>query len=371
MWFRRMTLEIWFDAHQYRVDHDIGESAVRYAVVADLGIDLDGVALRYGHHAGRPDLRELIAGRDAGLEAGDVVVTTGASEANFAVVSALVRPGDHVLIEHPTYPSLYEVPRSLGCDVTLFTLDYGDGFRPDLERFEALLRPDTKLVSFTHPNNPTGSMITLADLEALVAMAERHGTYLMFDETYREMSYPEPLPAAAVLSDRAITISTMSKTYGLPGIRIGWITSRDPAIVEAAVAIREQVTITNNAVGEEIAVGVLGRREDFLARTRAHVEENREVAGAWMADHPHLEWVPPEAGVVAFPRFRGNVSVDPEDVYRTLVERYRTFVVPGRCFEMDNRYFRLGFVSTRDDLKTGLANLDAAIGEALGDGGPG
>jgi aspartate/methionine/tyrosine aminotransferase len=366
MWFQRMTLEIWFDAHQYRVDHDIGESAVRYSAVADLGIDLDGVALRYGHHAGRPDLRELIAGRDDGLGADDVVVTTGASEANFAVVSALVHPGDHVLIEHPTYPSLYEVPRSLGCDVTLFTLDYDDGFRPDLERFEALIRPETKLISFTHPNNPTGSMITFADLEALVGMAERHGTHLMFDETYREMSYPEPLPTAAVMSDRAITISTMSKTFGLPGIRIGWVASRDPAIAEAMVAIREQITITNNAVGEEIAVGVLERREEFLGRTRAHVEQNREIAAAWMADYPYLEWVPPEAGVVAFPRIKDGLDLDPEDLYRDLVDRYRTFVVPGRCFEMDNRHFRLGFGSTKDDLETGLANLGAAIDEAVG-----
>lgn len=358
-----MTLEIWFDAHQYRVEHDIGESAVRYSAVADLDVELGSVALRYGHHAGRPDLRQLIASRDPGLGPEDVVVTTGASEANFAVVSAMVRPGDHVLIEHPTYPSLYEVPRSLGCDVELFTLRFEDGFRPDLERLEGMIRPETKLISFTHPNNPTGSMITPGELEALVGIAERHGCRLMFDETYREMSYPEPLPTASLLSDRAVSISTMSKTYGLPGIRIGWLTSRDRELVDAAVAIREQITITNNALGEEVATAVLGRREEFLARTRGHVEKNRQVAAAWVAEQPYLEWVHPVAGVVGFPRFRDEV--DAEAVYRSLVERYRTFVVPGRCFEMDNRHFRLGFGSTKDDLEAGLANFASAVGELL------
>jgi aspartate/methionine/tyrosine aminotransferase len=364
MWFERMTLEVWFDAHQYRVEHDIGESAVRYSSVADLGFDLGAVPLRYGHHAGRPDLRELIAGRDSGIAPDDVVVTTGASEANFAVVGALVRPGDHVLIEHPTYPSLYEVPRSLGCDVDLFTLRYEDGFRPDLDRVEAAMRPNTKLISFTHPNNPTGSMIGPGDLEALVGIAERHDCYLMFDETYREMSYPEPLVTAATLSERAITISTMSKTYGLPGIRIGWVTSRDRSITDATLAIREQITITNNAVGEEIAVGVLEQREEWLARTREHVAGNCDLAAAWIDTQDRLEWVYPEAGVVGFPRFRAGIGFDPEDVYRSLVEDYRTFVVPGRCFEMDNRHFRLGFGSTRDNLEAGLANLGKAIAEA-------
>ena len=366
MWFERMTLEIWFDTHQYQVDHDIGESAVKFAHFGDLGIDLDRLALRYGHHGGRPDLRELIAERDEGVSAGDVVVTTGASEANFVIVSALVKPGDHVLIEHPTYPSLYEVPRSLGCDVTLFTLAYSDGFRPDLDRLESLIRPDTRLISFTHPNNPTGSMITTADLERLIEIAERHDCYLMFDETYREMSYPDPLPTAAAMSDKAITISTMSKTFGLPGIRVGWLASGDRSIMDAAIAIREQITIANNAVGEEIATQVLGRRDEFLVKTRDLVQGNMAVAAAWVESQDYLEWVAPDAGVVAFPRFVDDFPVDPEKVYRTLVEDYRTFVVPGRCFEMDNRHFRLGFGSTRDDLETGMARFGEAVASLIG-----
>ena len=122
MWFSRMELEIWFDQYQYEIDYDIGESAVKTLALKDVDIDLEKVFLRYGYHTGNPTLRETIAEQYPGLSGDQIIVTTGASEANFVVVSALVKPGDHVIIEHPNYPSLYEVPRSLGCDVNLFIL---------------------------------------------------------------------------------------------------------------------------------------------------------------------------------------------------------------------------------------------------------
>jgi len=364
MWFNRMALEVWFDQYQYEIDYDIGESAVKTLSVRDVGVDLDDVLLRYGYHKGRPELRAVIARQYPGLTEDNILVTTGASEANFAVVSALVKPGDHMIVEHPNYPSLYEVPRSLGCDVTLFSLRFEDRFQADWEELKGLLRPETRLMSLTHPNNPTGSMITEVELKQVVELVEERGLFLLFDETYRHMaSHDMRLPPAASLSDRVISISSMSKCYGLPGIRIGWLATRSQEILDRVLAIREQVSIANNSLSEKIAQEVLENSEPFLTGARERIARNHAVVAGWMDEQTNFEWVRPEAGVVCLPRLDPRVQVDPEALYRRLAEEYRTFVVPGRCFEMDKRFFRIGFGSDANEIRTGLANLNRALAD--------
>ncbi len=368
MWFKRMSLEEWFDTYQYRVRFDVGESAVKFLKVRDLGLDLSEIDLRYGHHLGRPDLREQIAKEYDGLSRDHVLVTSGGAEAIFAITAALVRPGDHVIVEHPNYPSTYEVARGLGCEVTLFPLAMEHRFRPDLDRLERLVTSRTRLLIFTHPNNPTGSMIEPTDLERLVRFAESRRIHLLFDETYRHLAFGTALPAAASLSPWAISVTSMSKCYGLPGIRIGWLATRSQEILDGVLAVREQVTITNTALGEAIATAVLGRRTEFLERARAHVCANFELVTAWMAtQRAYLEWVKPEGGVVSLPRIvADDLARDPEALYRSLAEDHEVFVVPGRCFEVDNRFFRLGFGATKEELSAGLDRVAAALSSFAG-----
>lgn len=366
MWYNRMELETWFDQYQNEIDFDIGESAVKTLTLKDVSVDLQDVLLRYGYHKGEPELRAAIAEQYPGLTPEQVVVTTGASEANFVVVSALVKPGDHMIVEHPNYPSLYEVPRSLGCDVSLFSLKFENGFKPDWEKLETLIRPETRLISLTHPNNPTGSMITESELKQVVELVERRGIFLLFDETYRHMAADDRLlPAASGLSDRVVSISSMSKCYGLPGIRTGWLATRHQDILDQVLAIREQVSIANNALSEVIAKEVLINKADFLQRARERISFNRDVVADWMNRQTEFEWVYPEAGVVCLPRLRTDVDVKPEQLYRRLAEQYRTFVVPGRCFEMDERFFRIGFGADAPEIKAGLSRLNQALSDLL------
>lgn len=365
MWFKRMSLEEWFDRYQYETRYDIGESAVKWLTVEDISIDLGKVPLRYGFHKGKPELRECIAEQYPGLSSDHVIVTSGASEANFCIVSALVKPGDHVIIEHPNYPSLYEVPRSLGCDVSLLSLTFEKQFKPDLDELRRMITPQTKLVSLTHPNNPTGSMISEKELREVIDLVESHNIYLMFDETYRDMSFDNPLPPAATLSSKVISISSMSKCYGIPGIRIGWAATKDQFILDLILAIREQISICNNAISEEIALCVLKRKKDFLQNAKSRIEENREIVSQWMNEQKDFEWVYPEAGVVSFPRIKPPVKVDPEDLYRLMAEKYKTFVIPGRCFEVDNIHFRLGFGAEAEEIETGLANINKALSDLM------
>lgn len=218
-----MPLEDWFDTYQYEVNYDIGESGVKYLSLGALGEKPREVQLRYGHHRGSPELRSMICEQYDSLGPDRICVTTGSSEANFAVIASLVDRSDHMIVEHPNYPSLYEVPRSLELSHDLLPLVYEEGFKPNLKKLEELMKPNTKLVTLTHPNNPTGSVISEQSLREVLQLVESHGAYLLHDETYRELSFGKPPPPAATLSDRAISMTTMSKAYGLPGIRIGWI----------------------------------------------------------------------------------------------------------------------------------------------------
>lgn len=366
MWFKRMILEEWFDDYQYAIKYDIGESAVKYLTFGQLGINIDQLPIRYGYHHGRPDLRACLAEQYPGLSARNVIVTSGGSEAIFLIAAALLKPGDHAIIEHPNYPSLYEIPRSLNCSVSFLELAYENQYKPDLKQLDLLVTPQTRLVSLTHPNNPTGSMISREALDELICWVEAHDLHLLFDETYREMAFESTLPSAATLSPNVISISSMSKCYGLPGIRIGWMVTQDQQVLDSVLNIREQVTIANNAIGEEIALQVLKQKEKYLQKARESILQNRSIVSAWMDQQVDFEWVFPEAGVVSMPRLAAHVRVDPEKLYRRLAEVYKTFVIPGRCFEMDNRYFRLGFGSNPDEIRAGLTNLNKALNDLRG-----
>ena len=193
-----------------------------------------GLVLQYGDHLGLPELRELIAADGAGLSPDDVLVTPGAVAALFIVHTTLLEPGDHLVVARPNYATNVETPRAIGADVEYLDLSYEDGWAVDVERIAAMLRPATKLVSLTTPHNPTGSTLTRETLDAVVALVEAHGgARLLLDETYREMTFGEALPVAASLSERVISVTSLSKTYGLPGIRVGWLVTRDREAVRA------------------------------------------------------------------------------------------------------------------------------------------
>lgn len=369
MSFVRMPLEDWFDEFQYEVDYDIGESAVGFRTLGDLGLDLRGVDLRYGHHGGLPALREVVAGDHPGRTADEVLITSGASEALFLLFSSLVSRGDHVVIEHPNYPSLAAIPRALGAEVELFDLRREEQFRTDLDRLRALLRRGTKLVALTHPHNPTGSVLTARELDEVVELTRRNGTVLLLDETYRHLAGGTVLPAAASLGEHVVSVSTMSKCFGLAGLRIGWAVTADRGLGSRMRDLREHVTITNNALGEYAALQVLLDPAPHLARASAIVRTNRDIAARWVEEEPGVAWVPPAAGVVALPWLTELGPDEADDAFRRLAAQARTFVVPGRCFEVDHRHFRLGFGGSGDALGEGLRRLSALLAQQRDPGG--
>ena len=368
MKFRRMAIEKESpeEAGYDTIDCNLSESSVSDALLRDLDIRIADLALPYVEHRGDRRLREAIAAAHPGIGADDVLVTPGAAAALFIIHAVLLEKGDHLVVEHPNYGTNLETPRAFGCEVETLPLAFESGFQPDLDFARRAVGARTRLLSVTNPHNPTGVLKPAAAITALIDIARGRNTRLLVDETYRDVSAVAKPPLAAQLDPCALSVSSMSKAYGLPGIRIGWIISKDRALMEELLAAKEQIVICNSAVDEEIALQYLRKADTFLPRIRASVAQNAALLEGWMTRQADtMEWVAPQAAVVAFPRFRNSVAIDTERFYRLLRDDYRTAVGPGHWFEVSDRHMRLGFgYPTADQMRRGLDNLAAAARRA-------
>ncbi len=361
--YRRLPIEI--ESPEERgygsIRCNLTESSVTDATLEDYGVDLSGLTMAYGDHRGLPELRAAIAADAEGCGPDDVLCAPGAAAALFFVATSVLRAGDHALIEHTNYSTNLETPRLIGAEVEPIDLHIADGFRLDVDRVASMVRPATRLISVTAPHNPTGVDLHLEDLHALVELAESNGCWLLVDETYREMARPAPLPVAASLSPRAISVSSMSKTYGLPGLRLGWVLNRDPELAETLLAAKEQIVICGSTLDEAASAQVLARRDEHLPRLRAEIERRATIVTDWLAGQGGwLEWVEPTGGVVCFPRVREEVIADMDRFYEVLNGEFGTFVGEGHWFDTTRHHFRLGYGwPPVDELEEGLRALTA------------
>jgi aspartate/methionine/tyrosine aminotransferase len=345
---------------------NLSESSVSDRRLRDLNVDLDDVLLCYGDHKGSIDLRDTVAKLGSGLDAEDVLITAGASSALFMVATSLLTPEHHLVVVRPNYATNIETPRAIGCEISFIDLDFEAGFRLDLDKIEAAIRPNTKYVSITYPHNPSGVMLTEAELRAVVALVERKGCLLLFDETYREMTFGPMLPVAASLSPSVISVSSLSKTYGIPGIRIGWLICRDPKLMQLFLAAKEQIGISGSMIDEYVGYVALQRRDEWIEPNNRLIRKGFDLVKAWIERDEFMEWVQPEGGCVCLPRIRPDVKIDLPKFYDRLYSAHGTYVGAGRWFEMPDNYFRVGFGwPTLPQLSEGLEGISAAIRDAM------
>jgi aspartate/methionine/tyrosine aminotransferase len=355
------------------ITNNLSESSVADRRLSDLGIRqgtgpaLDDLLLCYGDHLGDPVLREAVAAGGAGLRADDVVVTPGAAAALFATATSLLEPGDHAVVVRTNYATNLETPRAIGAALDVVDLAFDEGWRLDVDRVAALVRPGTtRLVSVTCPHNPTGTMLDIESLHTLVEVAERAGAVLLVDETYRDLTHGPARPMAASLSPRAISVSSMSKAYGLPGLRIGWAVCRDPQLSETLLAAKEQIFICGATIDEAIAGRVLSERPRILPPILDDARTRLGIVRDWMRNQGFFEWVEPTGGVVGLVRFVPDLAVDTDRFYDELLREHGTYVGPGHWFELDDRHFRLGFGwPTTTELEAGLSALSAAAEQSI------
>jgi aspartate/methionine/tyrosine aminotransferase len=347
-----------------KIRYNLSESSIADQSLSTLGLSVPDLTLLYGEHRGSQALRSLVVAGHDNLSADDVLITSGAATALFICATALLKPSDHLVVVRPNYATNLETPRAIGARMTCIDLSFEDGFRLDFDRLAAAVTPKTRIISVTCPHNPTGVMLSEGELRRLGTLAEASRCHLLVDETYRELSYQGALPLAASLGQHVISVASLSKAYGIPGIRIGWLITRDPELQQLFLAAKEQINICGSVIDEWIAEQVLARRASILEPTLVEMRERLQLVAQWIESEPLLEWVRPRGGVVCLPRMRSEPSGGTASFYRRLLQTGGTYVGPGHWFEMPDRFFRLGYGwTTRADLGAGLAAISRALRE--------
>ena len=362
---RDFSLEVFFSKWEFAARHHLTASdaeSVTLSRLLELATPADrerfsALHLGYTQTFGSQTLLEAIAATYSGLSAHDVLCFAGAEEGIYVCMRTLLEAGDHAIVMTPNYQAAETLPLAI-CELTGVPLVESDDWALDVDAVRAAVRPNTKLISINFPNNPTGAVPTSAAFEALVDLCRKHGIWLFSDEVYRglERSEADRIPQAAEVYERGISLNVMSKAYGLPGLRIGWIACQDRALLARMERYKHYLSICNSAPSEVLAEIALKARDTLLARNRGLVVENLKRLDTFFAQFESLfEWKAPKGGCVAFPRYRGSEGV--EAFCQRLVEEAGVLLLPASIYrseltETPRDRFRIGF--GRANLPTGL-----------------
>jgi aspartate/methionine/tyrosine aminotransferase len=367
------ALERFFARWEFAVEHLLCASDVQAYPMAELlaladdetRAMWDGLTLGYTESTGHPLLRREIAVLYDGLEADDVLVFAGAEEAIFCLGNVAFGPGDHAIVTWPGYQSLYEVARAAGADVTLHELREEAGWAIDIDLLRQQVTPATRLIVINPPHNPTGMLPERSTYDAVVALAEETGAHLLVDEVYRFLEFDEgdTLPAGADVTARGISLGVMSKSFAMPGLRIGWLATRDRDLLARCAAFKDYTTICSSAPSEVLALIGLRARDTVLRRSRDIVAANLDLLDAFFDDWAdRFSWVRPRGGSIGFPRLTvPGVTID--EWAAGLVEAKGVLLLPGSQFGFGGNHFRLGF--GREDLAIALERMQRHAEQTL------
>ncbi|QIE46096.1 pyridoxal phosphate-dependent aminotransferase [Pseudohalocynthiibacter aestuariivivens] len=326
--------------------------------------DFENMWLGYTETWGAPDLRAEIAGTFAGRNADDILCFAGASEGIFAANTVLLEKDDHAIVVTPNYQSHETMPLAI-CEATGVPLDPTDNWSLDIDRVRDAIRPNTRLVTINFPHNPTGAILPLDRYRALIELCRKHGIWILHDEIFHGLgpSGATHLPFVADEYERGLSLGVMSKSYGLPGLRIGWIACQDHEVLARMERLKHYLSICNSGPSERLARIALTVRDQLLARNCAIVDENLPKWEAFFARYPDLfEFTRPDGSCMGYPRYLGADGV--EAFARSLVEDSGVLVLPSTIYSSDlgatpDDRFRIGF--GRTGLDEGLAALEAHI----------
>ena len=368
---RDFGLEVFFSEWEFKARHHMAasdiESLSQAALLSYASSDdrarFDGLWLGYTQTYGLPALRAEIARTYDSVSDDQVLCLAGAGEGLYIVARVLLDAQDHAIVPTPNYQSAESVPLSL-CAVSGVALGqdrHGD-WHLDVDAIAAAIRPSTKLLSLNFPHNPTGMVINRPTLDALVSLCRHHGIWILSDEVYRgvELDSRDRVPQIADIYERGISLNVMSKAYGLPGIRIGWLATQDREILQQFERYKHYLSICNSAPSEMLALIALKASDRILSKNRALLERNVVALEALFADFPGLfDWVRPKGGCVAFPRYKGPEGV--EAFCEGLLADSGVLLLPGSIYASDltetpGNCFRIGF--GRDQVfRNGLAAM--------------
>jgi aspartate/methionine/tyrosine aminotransferase len=339
-----------------RTTWDLAGSNLLGCTFEDLPEALDVVELGGDNDDGYLPLVEAIASR-YGVEPGRVALATGASGANFLVCAALLEPGDHVLVERPGYDPLMAAAATMGATVTRFERRFEDRFALDPDAVRAAMMPATRLIILTNSHNPSGVTVSPDALDEVGRLAAIAGARVLVDEVYLEAGLQRAVRPAATRSEVFITTNSLTKAYGLSGLRCGWVLA-SPEVARRVRRTRDVVDGTGAFPSEQMAAIAFAHLDRLAARARTILQRNVAAVRAFLGSREELEWVEPDGGSVVFPRLRGVADAEP--FVARLLSGYQTAVVPGRFFEAP-AHFRIAFGGNPETVAGGLMRIGRAL----------
>ncbi len=305
----------------------------------------DNIDLSYTTPEGHPLLREVIAKQlYPGLDKDQILCFAGAEEGIFCTLFGILEPSDHLIVITPCYQSLLELPKAKGCSITTIELQESENWQINLNAIKAAIKPTTKWLVMNFPHNPTGQVISPSDLAELIQILDAHGIWLFCDEVYRLMGACDTVWAdpVACTYPKALSLGVMSKSFGMAGLRVGWIACQDKSMLKKLEHVKYYTSICNSAVSEVISLIAVHQKDTIFKRVNEIVNHNLQYLDEFIkTHHEHFSWVRPKGGCVGMVRYNKSESVD--DFCHRLVQSEGVLLMPGSIFEMTSNHFRVGF----------------------------
>jgi aspartate/methionine/tyrosine aminotransferase len=364
-------LERYFAAHEFSAPYIMCASDCEALTLSELLAMSDkeswkmwpGLKLGYPESQGHRVLREEISRLYKNIGPDDVLTLTP-EEGIYIAMTTILEKGDHVVVTFPGYQSLYEIANTIGCEVSKWVPRENNGWVFDIDDLRDLVKDETKLIVVNFPHNPTGATISRAELETIVGIAAQRDAVLFSDEMYRFLEYDEAirLPSACDLSDRAVSLFGLSKSFALAGLRIGWLTTKNTALFKRFASFKDYTTICSSAPSEILAIIALRAKDRILKQNLGLIGLNLKLLDAFFVGHANLfEWHKPKAGPIAFPRLKSDIPISA--FCTNLLAKKGVLLLPADQFGFEGNNFRVGFA--RLNLPEALEKLGEYINENM------
>ena len=369
MHIKPFGIEMWMNEFEDHCKYNLAETCVKSMTIGELievsgkntklSEELANMKLTYGEITGSKQLRKNIASLYKNQTTENVMVTHGAVGANSLVYNTLISKGDKVVSVLPTYQQHYSIPESLGAELSILKLKPEHKFLPDINELKQLIKPDTKLIALTNPNNPTGSLMDEALLLEIVDIARTCDAYIICDEVYRGTNQNDPEYGTSIVDiyDKGISTGSMSKTYSLAGLRLGWITAA-PDILKDVFIHRDYNTISVGVLDDYFALMALENREKIAIRNTAITRNNLQILDNWVKNERFFSYVKPNAGTTALLKYEFNIPS--REFCIQILENTGVLFAPGSAMDMEG-WVRIGYANDPKILTQGLTVLSAYL----------
>ncbi len=369
MKIKEFELEEYFAKYEFTVEYLLCSSDCESFSVKELLEFEDGsleelskLRLGYTESLGNPILRKEISKLYNKVEKENIIVFSGAEEGIFVYMNVLLKKGDHIIVQFPAYQSLFEIANAIGCEVTKWTMTDENEWELDLEFLESNIKNNTKCIVVNFPHNPTGYLISKEKYKKIIDIAKEKDIYIFSDEVYRFLEYyiNDRLPPMCDLYEKGISLGVMSKSFGLAGLRIGWIASMDSSLLKQIASFKNYTTICNSALSEFFATLALRNKKAIINRNLGIIQNNLKLLDDFFEKYDNLfHWNKPKAGSIAFPKLVVNINID--TFCKDLLKSKGVLLMPSTNYDHGNKHFRIGF--GRKNMPEALLKLEEYLNE--------